>query len=79
MTETKLRVKLAYKENQKLKNSRAAVEGIFSVLKRSQGLDKFKVTEPVKAKCSSLYKMIGYNLKQLVRALKMESKPEVCT
>lgn len=75
----KLRAKLAGEEYQKLKNSRAAVEGTFSALKRSQGLDKFKVTGLVKAKCSSLYKMIGYNLKQLVRALKIESKPEICT
>ncbi|TDO89394.1 transposase-like protein DUF772 [Halanaerobium saccharolyticum] len=75
----KLRAKLAGEEYQEIKNSRAAVEGTFSALKRSQGLDKFKVTGLVKAKCSSLYKMIGYNLKQLVRALKMESKQEVCT
>lgn len=75
----KLRAKLVGEEYQKIKNSRAAVEGTFSALKRAQGLDKLKVTGLVKAKCSSLYKMIGYNLKQLVRALKMESKPEVCT
>jgi len=75
----KLRVKLADEEYQKIKNSRAAVEGTFSALKRAQGLDKLKVTGLFKAKCSSLYKMIGYNLKQLVRALKMKSEPEVCT
>jgi hypothetical protein len=76
----KLRAKLASEEYQNIKNSRAAVEGTFSALKRAQGLDKFKVTGLVKAKCSSVYKMIGYNLKQLVRrALKMKSKPELCT
>jgi len=74
-----LRAKLADEKYQKIKNSRAAVEGTFSALKRAQGLDKLKVTGLLKAKCSSLYKMIGYNLKQLVRALKMKSKPEVCT
>jgi len=74
-----LRAKLAGEEYQQIKNSRAAVEGTFSALKRAQGLDKLKVTGLFKAKCSSLYKMIGYNLKQLVRALKMKSKPELCT
>lgn len=75
----KLRAKLTGNKYKKIKNSRAAVEGTFSALKRAQGLDKFKVTGLVKAKCSSLYKVIGYNLKQLVRALKIKSKPEVCT
>lgn len=46
----RLRAKLADEEYQEIKNSRAAVEGIFSAFKRAQGLDKLRATGLFKAK-----------------------------
>jgi|AntRauTorcE11897_2_1112592.scaffolds.fasta_scaffold22295_2 hypothetical protein len=54
-----LRAKLASKKYQKLKRTRPAIEGTFSAMKRSQGLDRFKVTGLIKARCSSMFKAIG--------------------
>jgi len=70
-----LRQKLSSKKYKKLKKSRPAIEGTISALKRSQGLDKFKVTGLLKTLCSSMFKALGYNFKQLTKALKMKSKP----
>jgi len=71
----KLRAKLASEKYQKLKKSRAAIEGTFSALKRSQSLDKFKVTGILKCYCNSIFKAIGYNIKQLVKILNSKLKP----
>lgn len=64
-----LRSKLKSDKYQKLQRSRAAVEGTFSALKRSQSLDKFKVCGKLKARCTTMFKALGYNIKQLVRIL----------
>src|SRR6056297_547060 len=64
-----LRDKHSTDEYQLLKRLRAAVEGTFSALKRSQGLDQFKVCGKLKVCCTSMYKALGYNIKQLVRIL----------
>ena len=64
-----LRDKHSTNEYQLLKRLRAAVEGTFSALKRSQGLDQFKVCGKLKVRCTSMYKALGYNIKQLVRIL----------
>lgn len=64
-----LREKLATDRYKYLKRFRAAVEGTFSALKRSQGLDQFKVCGKLKVRCTTMYKVIGYNIKQLVKVL----------
>jgi len=64
-----LRAKLSTDKYQLLRQLRAAVEGTFSALKRSQGLDQFKVCGKLKVRCTSMYKAIGYNIKQLVKIL----------
>ncbi len=65
----RLRDKHSTNEYQLLKRLRAAVEGTFSALKRSQGLDQFKVCGKLKVRCTTMYKALGYNIKQLVRIL----------
>lgn len=70
-----LRNKLTSGKYEKLKKARPAIEGTFSALKRAQGLDKFKVTGLIKTSCSSMFKALGYNFKQFIKALKMKSKP----
>ena len=74
-----LRKKLASEKYQKLKRLRAAIEGTFSAMKRSQSLDKLKVTGLIKARCSSIFKAIGYNIKQLVKILNGRLKPGLST
>jgi IS5 family transposase len=74
-----LRAKLSSNKYQKLKRSRAGVEGTFSAMKRSQGLDELKVTGLIKARCSSMFKAIGYNIKQLVKILNGRLKPGLST
>jgi len=74
-----LRAKLNSEKYQKLKRSRAAIEGTFSAMKRSQGLNKFKVTGLIKARCSSMFKALGYNIKQLVKILNGRLKPGLST
>jgi len=64
-----LRAKLSTDKYQLLRRLRAAVEGTFSALKRAQGLDQFKVCGKLKVRCTSMYKALGYNIKQLVKIL----------
>lgn len=64
-----LRAKLASDKYQILKRYRAAIEGTFSALKRSQSLDKFKVCGKLKVRCTTMFKALGHNIKQLVRIL----------
>ena len=64
-----LREKLSTDRYKFLKRFRAAVEGTFSALKRAQGLDQFKVCGKLKVRCTTMYKAIGYNVKQLVKVL----------
>jgi hypothetical protein len=48
-------------------SKRAAIEGTNSVLKRAQGADKLRVRTLLKSKVVIGFKVIGYNLRQLIR------------
>ena len=64
-----LRQEMEKPESKELQRSRPAIEGTISALKRSLGLDRFDFRGLLKAYCSAVFKAIGYNLKQIAKAV----------
>jgi len=75
----KLRAKFSDPEYKRLQKQRPAIEGTFSALKRSQGLNRFKTVGLIKNSCITMFSALGYNLKQLIKVEKARSKPSFGT